>query len=509
LAAALGVPQVAALTTPVADGALTVYLDVWERLATPVEDPSLILPGLGTESCARLRREWVVRTRPDNSAPVRGNPDYINGHSYYALATLNRRNGDAAINPGDVVDRREQQLLLPPATLVSDLLGVTSDEYRRGQGRPIISLREAVNALLRGELPSTPDAPVAPAPGLDVIQRGALFDNTNGVVAVFTSDRFGAANQTFATRLNQDNIQAGFVAPEQVTTGVAHNNPHAALLPNGELVVVYQTSFGGAADVLFKRGQLGGLNAAAETPIANTAGLEESFPMAFVSGDMIVFFYCEGAPTNRWRYRRHRHTDSTWVDAAALDLSATVTTQRDFHAAPDVAGNLWAAFRAGNDLQTLQFNPTTGVVSNEVTTDSGAGIDVTPFVIGLPNGEVWVFWRSPVALHLRRFRAPAWQAVETVTNTAPGDQQPCAVIDADGGVWLFWTRGPVNNGDIFMMRHDPLINAWGQPRQMTLAAGDDAGPFALRAANNAIYVFWSSDRDGNINPYFKRVIPAL
>src|SRR5262245_21081567 len=59
LANRLGVPVIAAMT--VAAGTVCAYLDVWERLVTPTEDPTLVLAGLGTESCARMKREWVVR----------------------------------------------------------------------------------------------------------------------------------------------------------------------------------------------------------------------------------------------------------------------------------------------------------------------------------------------------------------------------------------------------------------------------------------------------------------
>ena len=45
--------------------------------------------GLGVESCARLKREWVVRARAGNSVPTPGDADdFIAGHSYYALATI-------------------------------------------------------------------------------------------------------------------------------------------------------------------------------------------------------------------------------------------------------------------------------------------------------------------------------------------------------------------------------------------------------------------------------------
>src|SRR4029079_18135017 len=47
LATKLGVPVIAKLEKPLADGALCAYLDLWERLVTPDEAPDLIHPGLG------------------------------------------------------------------------------------------------------------------------------------------------------------------------------------------------------------------------------------------------------------------------------------------------------------------------------------------------------------------------------------------------------------------------------------------------------------------------------
>src|SRR5262249_17287902 len=55
LATTWGVPVVAAL--PTAAGPVLVYLDVWERPVAPTEDRTLVVPPLGTESCARLKRE--------------------------------------------------------------------------------------------------------------------------------------------------------------------------------------------------------------------------------------------------------------------------------------------------------------------------------------------------------------------------------------------------------------------------------------------------------------------
>ncbi len=96
-------------------GPVAIYLDVWERLITSQEDPSQVLPGLGTESAARMRREWCVRTRQGTAPPVVGNADYVAGHSYALLATLNRKMSGANPAPiaqGDIADARHGHLTL-------------------------------------------------------------------------------------------------------------------------------------------------------------------------------------------------------------------------------------------------------------------------------------------------------------------------------------------------------------------------------------------------------------
>jgi len=109
-AAAFGVPQIAAM--PNGAGPIAVYLDVWERLVTSQEDPSQILPGIGTESCARMKRQWVVRTRSGSAVPQPGDADYLAGHSYYLLAVINRSAPGAVIAPADVKDSRHLRLSL-------------------------------------------------------------------------------------------------------------------------------------------------------------------------------------------------------------------------------------------------------------------------------------------------------------------------------------------------------------------------------------------------------------
>jgi hypothetical protein len=442
---------------------------------------------------------------------VQGDADFVVGHSYYALATIARRAASPVVDAADVTDRRERRLLLPPATLISDLFGTTAADYRRGDGRPVISLRAAINALLRGELPGTPDAAISPAAGTDLARRGFALDATGGLVAAWQSNRVAAQDQVFATRIDLSDVASGFAAPpQQITTGATgFTEPHAVVLPNRDVLVAYTKGGAGNADVVMKRALLGDLAAHAEEPVAATGGVAERAPFVVVSGNVAVIVW-HNASTNLWTYRRYRHTDSTWIDATGQQFSGFTTTQRDLHAARDAAGNVWAAFRAGNDVRAMEFTPSTGAVANEVLRDSGAGVDDQPFVLCRRNGEVVVYWRAPDMLHMSTFAGGVWSAPLAVPNTVALDRQPTAVEESDGGIWLFWTRGAIGAGDVFFMRRNPDTGNWGQPRQMTLTGGDDAAPFALiEPATNAIWVFWSSDRTADIDLYYKRLITAI
>ena len=121
LATAWNVPKITGLSLPTPPNTVVlVYLDVWERLVTPTEDPSLILAGLGTESCARLKREWAVRLRTlpltgstfTISLPSPGDADYLTGHGYSALAAVVNKTNTNIVNSDDIVDLRQTRLTL-------------------------------------------------------------------------------------------------------------------------------------------------------------------------------------------------------------------------------------------------------------------------------------------------------------------------------------------------------------------------------------------------------------
>lgn len=500
--ARLGVPKVKEIDS--VNGPVAIYLDVWERLVTPSEDSKLVHTGLGTESCARIKREWVVRARAGTTVPTPADvAEYISGHSYSLLALVARRTSTPKIAADDVTDVRERSLMTPPSFLISDVFGRTAADYRRGIGRPVVSHRDAINALLRGELPSSPETPLAAAPGTDVHRRGIFVDDRGHLVAIWQSNRVGTVRQVFGARLDLAKFGDGFGTPLQITADPAPGagEPHAAPLPNGEVICVYTKN----GDVFMRRGAFANLAAAgAEQTVVATAAVDEGAPFVAVSGDTAVVIW-HNLSTSRWMYRRYRHTTDTWLDpAAGLQLSSTTVADRDLHAAVDATGRVWVAFTVGLDIRALSFDPGTGSVANETTLS--AGDDSSPFVLPLAGGTTRVLWASSGAaiattVQAAEFRSGAWGAPFNVSALIAGQPTGAEVL---GRRWTV-ASSTGSPRDVFAI---PESGGIGAP--VSRNPSDDFSPFpVVDPATGALFVFWISDRNGNQDLFYKRIITAV
>ncbi|MFE0250675.1 DUF6519 domain-containing protein [Streptomyces sp. NPDC059010] len=510
-AARLGVPVIAELA-PVADGPHAVYLDVWERLVSPDEGGTkLVHPGLGVESCARMRREWAVRVRPGATVPPPG--EALPGHSYLLLALLHRRAGVDAINETDVEDRRPRGLHLPTGQLLADTLGVEPDAYRRGAGRPPISLREAVNALLAGELPSTPDTAVSPAPDVDDVRRGFVLDSTGGLVATWESPRVGGTTQVVASRLRLDDVSGGFSPVQAVTSGGPHLRSTALALPGEDLLLAYQTGQDGAqgTDVVMKRGRLADLAGAAETPVSATAGVADTAVQAVVAGAFVVFLFHQqpASGTGGFFFRRYQHTTGTFPDTAPR--STTVSSdKRESHMAVAAGDQVWAVCSSTNQLHLMRYTPAS---EGRGVTALGASDVSTPFVLdggGPVNApEALVFWKDPTGLRTVTFAAGGFQTVANLPGTDAQESNPAAVREPDGTVWLVSNRSVGGLSEILLRRRSADTKEWGQPRRLIAASSTEIRPHPLYVPGQGIWLFWMSNRLGNFDLFAKRFVVSI
>lgn len=525
-AAAWGVPLLTPLAPPAGVQVLLVYLDVWERLVTPMEDPSLLHPGLGTESCVRLKREWVVRLH-DAEAPGFEPPS---GHSYYLLAHLFRRGGDALVHPKDVQDKRETRLLVPPTTLIADTLGVPASSYRRGEGRPSISLREAINALLRGEVPTTPETAIAPHATHDAISRGGTFFTPQGdLITTWESYRKGGVPQVFGARWQLGTAPGAYQLRQLSGDAQQHVRPYALPMHGSEeMLLIYQKQPDNSSSIYLKHDFFDKLGPSTpETQVALTPAtvLSSPFAVQFWEYDQVMLFWHHAAQTPTWQFRRYSISSRNFV-GGAVQLSAIQSPAPadpfNFHAASDLNNNLWAAFRTGTaQIQTVHLpagsnnpNPTFSIVLGDPGVPHGL-----PYILTDPQANTWVFWvrgynQSVGSIQYRRFMAN--QAWEGGTTTVPGTEtgvnySPVAVADDDGTIWLFWQRAPAFHSPsrIMYARYSPHTAQWSAPRQITAPIHSDERPFVTVGPDSALWLFWNRTNAGLGDLLYRRVITKI
>lgn len=524
LAAQWGVPVID--DVPVLDGTVCAYLDVWDRLVRPDEMPALVFPDIGTESCARIRQEWVVRVRTGSSVPVPGDPDHLGGHSYYALATIARIAAAPEVHQGQIADQRERRLLTPPSTLIDDLLGTSPDRYRRGFDRPAVSLRAALNALMRGELPSSDDQPIAPDANNDFPARAVAVEGQT-VHYVWYSNRAAAANQVFGTSWPAGDPAAAAAPPVQITTLVAQT-PALAVLPTSPAPTIF-LAYHSQNDIRYRTAtSMSGLAAAAETPVASQAENERHPVVARNDQVVTLFWYWDGPGTNkRIRFRRRQY-DPTWAEGAASwlegdtqDISALRPALPSnepglMHVVPDPTGRAWLAFGTfTNNIAVARLNAGTGAIETWTDTefDSG-GADRQPFVLVEGTSRVWVFWRADGGIFhaVHDTAANTWGPAALVPGTGEGpvgaNQRPTAVLEPDGGIWLLWARDTAGDTDVWAVRRNPNTGGWGSPRQLTASPGENDYPHAL-AADGLLRLFFRSNRGGQFDAFTKNIVTSI
>lgn len=518
LSASLGVHQINALTNPIADGSVVVYLDVWERLVSYTEDPSLLHAGLGTESCARIKREWVVRTRAGVNVPVSGDPDYLAGHNYYALAVISRRNGIDTIDAQDITDLREQRLLMPPATLISDLFGTQPEAYRRGEGRPRIDLRSAINAVLRGELPSTPEAALTSDTAEDIPSRSTILDG-NGHIWVFWT----RSNDIWTRRY----VNGAWEAEDRLTTNasIRDREPMALLDNQGDIWLFWQRISSTNRQIWYRRYQQTTRTWDAEVQVPTGTGrAREPYAVEVEeSGSYYIWlFYRFGSQVNALRYDRGADTWGT------PDPRTSVGSSTDPFALVDTTGRLLLFYEGtgrpgvtGRKIYSQIYSGGTWSPSEDARSDvSLTHDDNSPIAVEDSNGTVWLFWSqrdSGTTNHRAQSTTfdtatGAWSAsIDTAFDSlSSNDLELYVLVDSEGGLWLFLANYMSPSSTVLMVTRRPRGSAsWGAPMNLTQPGELNRLPRAVQDANETIWLFWQGERSGNRDIYYRQVFPSI
>ncbi len=459
-AARLGTVVIQEIPTPVADGTLTVYLDVWERLLEAAEDPTLVLPALGVESSARLVREFAVRWRAGVGVPTSGDADFEAEHSYAALAEIARRNGDDQINAANVTDLRRTRVATPSR---GDFDQIARDAFGAGYvvdgtaPRLDFALRDVINAMLRDGRSAMlgPEVLNSLSPGFpQIVYLGSglrrLYwigpSTTPGTNAIIAQEEtspgvFAAATEEFdltggfsvgslktiaqpgdvvwamyqgsggagVDEIYGRRFEGGVWAPEvTISTGNDNTNPVAAADEAGNVHIVWRDTSAGT-DLQSAVIAPGAAGAGAVVTADGAAALDVVYSLGRAPEGGVRLVKAEGGPNWGFETKRWDPTTSLWEGAFDAVLDSVTSTELEMASAATLVGETTLAFTVRSastfDLETARLEVAPGgfQISDRrrlvrATLADPSQIPLQPAMTEDPDGNIRLAYRTQTDL---------------------------------------------------------------------------------------------------------------
>lgn len=504
--------SVPALTTPTADRTDTVYLDVWEREVDSAEDTDLVNPAIGLETCVRLKREWRVRVAEDANAPPAAPP----GHVFYVLATLNRPAGVDFITSSHITDRRRTGLTIANW---NDTRQITRDAFGDsygldGDGEPNlkVSLRDAINGLLQGGIPMTPQARVSADAGIDV--EPSIVRDADGDIWVFWRSNRTGTNAIWCNRYFA--VDEEWEGETLVSTDSGNESrPRAVVDGNGDVWVFWQSIRDGNYDVWHNRfGRANGAWRGEEQLTTDTAHEYHVSPIVDSNGDIWVFWQsARGGDYNIW-YDFFQLGSGGWDGNTQLTSDAA----SDFspHAVVDAGGDIWVFWRStrGGNTDIYYRRRQSGTWDSADTRRTfDTGTDTNPYAVVDGEGDVWLFWEAyrggAADIWYQRFNSTlGWSSEAQITTSTATDTLPMAIVDGKGDVWLFWNSSRAGNYDVWYNRFSHAAG-WSGDRPITSDQNMDFEAQAAVDADGDIWVAWRLISGGDYDIWYRKLIPSI
>lgn len=488
------------LETPTEDKTYTVYVDVWEREVDAAEDQELIDPAVGIETTVRLKREWVVRVQEGEILP-----EPAQDHVHYPLARLNRFKNKDIIETQDITDLRMTGLSLISRydieQMKTDAFGPSYTLAHDGKPNLKVSLKEAVNALLRGELIETPEQQLTPATHTDNTPF-PLIDK-NGDIWMFWDKGLNISYRTYQKASND------WTEEHPVTDGNNFDNsPFAVVDTIGDIWVFFER--GNSSDIWYKRYR----NLTKkwdDEKILASHNVQDDNPFAIVDsiGDIWLFWKTAIDSTFYIFYRRFKKNSTEWEVESILEGS----TNAYLHfVLMDNSGNLWVFWDANNEIFYNRYLKTSKNWEGSFKLYSSQFSNGDTFSLVDKNGDIWAFWTSNkggqvkiwymVYNHINN----SWSGEKQVPfESSTYDSNPYAVADDNGNIWLFvW-----NNGIYRYNRYRFIAGEWEKSRKLFPYSTYVDGLSAIRDNEGDIWMFWGSLKGAGKNIWHKKFIPTI
>lgn len=491
LAAALGVDVLPPLTgnKPDQDHSNLYYLDVWERLVDEHEDKDLVNMLIGLPTCVRIKREWVVRVLEGCEKNTDTVPEAVrkHGHVYYPLARLEyyhsdkflttttrlvdlRRTGVSIVSQIDVEDIKQDI-----KTIAADAFGAdyTVSSYIN------TSLREAVNAILRGSMPGKPALSLVKTQYKKT--RPAIVEG-NGVTHICWQENRGSVTSDswfLSFLVNDGNPWNG---PITVGGGNAHPCNPFLLLEDDEIVLALWVGDYDQRNRCIKYKSYAGVwdGDGIRVPdilISN----EECELFAIMHQNYLWLFWMDldpGSGKNAIWYNR-RKPYATGNNSTDWEGKKKVPGQSAGHPVAIVDGNgnmqvLWLT-QDGRSIQSITCDlkdPSKPSWGSEVTHPVNQKILSDLSVVKDQTGNVWVFFSSEnensnsSLWYLRIGPDNQSVAVQLTNGQLCRDSTVKAVCNREGELFITWRRFVGGKISEIWCRRYTNNNGWGQEMQI-------------------------------------------
>lgn len=159
---------------------------------------------------------------------------------------------------------------------------------------------------------------------------------------------------------------------------------------------------------------------------------------------------------------------------------------------------VWSSDRTGSYEIFYKTSPDLGASwSNDTQLTFHPSDNLKPAVCQLSNGSIWVVWGSDrtedFELYLKTssdFGASWSEDMRLTLDPNYYDKMPCVVETSDGLIWLFWSSDRTGKGDIYYKTYNGAN--WSEETQLVSGSTIESNTDAFQAQNGAIWVFFTS-----------------
>ena len=98
----------------------------------------------------------------------------------------------------------------------------------------------------------------------------------------------------------------------------------------------------------------------------------------------------------------------------------------------------------------------------------------------------------------------SWFSDTTLTNNEVEDVDPSIFQAANGTIYIFWSSNRNGNHDIFFKASFDFGFSWSNEIQVTDDTNEDKGPSVIQTLDGNIWVAWCSNRTGDYEIFYKK-----